>query len=177
MKISVAHPAMSEGEVRAAVDGLPEAGDYELIVRPLRYRTAPRLTAYTIFDDKTITIQVPEPFFPFGDVVVYGAKRLAARGMRFVPLSEGVTFRSRSEVVRYLYCHEWYHWFLYEVRGKGWQSETACERFALHNFRRRSVTLDDGWEALRRDGALASRRRTSPVRIASRSNRAGTRLD
>lgn len=167
MKVTVAHPAMTVEQVHAAISGLPEASGYELIVRPLRYRTAPRLTAFTVFDDRQITLQVPEPFFPFGDVVVYGAKRLPGRGMRFVPLSEGVTLRSRGEVVRYLYCHEWYHWFLYEVRGKGWQSETACERFALQNFRRRAVTLDDAWAALRR-GKTDQSRRVAAVPIARR---------
>lgn len=150
MKITSHLPAMTDADVASAIDGLPPADGYDLFVRPLRYRTQPRLTAFTVFDDRSITIQVPEPFMPFGDVVPYGAKRLAARGMKFVPLSEGVTFRARAEVVRFLYCHEWYHWFLYEIRGKGWQSETACDRFALHNYRRRSVTLDDAWAALRR---------------------------
>ena len=136
--------------MRAAVAGLPEADDYELIVRPLRYRSAPHLAAYTVFEDKTITIQIPEPFHPFGEVVQYGAKRLAAKGMKFVPLSEGVTFRSRAEVVRFLYCHEWYHWYLYEVLGKNSSAEIACDRFALNNYRRRHVTLEDAARALRR---------------------------
>lgn len=157
MKVTNLVPAMTEEQVRAALHGLPEC-DYEIIVKPLRYRTQPRLTAFTIFDDKQITLQVPEPFFPFGDVVQYGAKRLAARGMKFVPLSAGVTMGSRADVIRYLYCHEWYHWFLYEVRGKGWQSETACERFALQNHRRRSVSIDDAWAALRRGKSDAVRR-------------------
>ncbi|HEV2686231.1 MAG TPA: hypothetical protein VGW79_06305, partial [Actinomycetota bacterium] len=104
---------MDEAAVRAAIAGLPDADGYELIVQALRYRSAPHLAAYTVFDDRTITLQIPEPFHPFGEVVHYGAKRLAAKGMKFVPLSEGVTFRSRAEVARFLYCHEWYHWYLY----------------------------------------------------------------
>ena len=141
---------MSEQDVRAAIAGLPEADGYDLIVKPLRYRTAPHLAAITVFEDRTMTVQVPEPFMPFGEVVIYGAKRLAAKGMQFVSLSEGVTFRTRAEVVRFLYCHEWYHWFLYEIRRKGWLSETACDRFALRNFRRRSVSIADARAALRR---------------------------
>lgn len=147
---------MTTDEVARAIAGLPET-TYDVIVKPLRYRTEPHLQAITVFDDREITIQVPEPFLPFGDVVVYGAKRLPGDDMRFVPLSEGVSFRSRAEVVRFLYCHEWYHWFLYEVRRKGWMSETACDRFALRNFRRRHVTIDDAWAALRREREAPAR--------------------
>ena len=152
MRVTSLLPALSEQDVRDAVAGLPEASGYDLVVKPLRYRAQPHLAALTDFDARLITVQVPEPFFPFGDTVVYGAKRLAAKGIKFVPLSEGVSFRVRSEVVRFLYCHEWYHWFLYEVRKKGWLSETACDRFALRNYRRRAVTIDDAWAALRRRG-------------------------
>jgi hypothetical protein len=141
---------MSETGVRAAIAGLPDAEGYELFVRSLRYRSAPHLAAYTVFDDRTITIQVPEPFHPFGEIVTYGAKRIPAKGMKFVPLSEGVSFRSRADVVRFLYCHEWYHWFLYEKLGQRSSAETACDRFALLNYRRRAVTLDDARAALRR---------------------------
>ena len=141
---------MSVDDVRASIDGLPEAEGYELIVRPLRYRSAPHLAAYTVFEDHTITLQIPEPFWPFGEVVHYGAKRIAAKGMKFVPLSEGVTFRSRAEVARFLYCHEWYHWFLYEVMHKNSSAETACDRFALHNYPKVLVTMEDAPAAVRR---------------------------
>jgi hypothetical protein len=144
------HPTFDESRARAAIAGLPEAGDYTLVVKPLRYRTQPRLSGLTEFETRTITVQIPEPFHPFGDVVVYGSKRLAAKGMKFVPLSEGVSFRTRAEVVRFLYCHEWYHWFLWEVVGSRSFSETACDRFALLNWRRRAVTLDDARAAMRR---------------------------
>src|SRR5439155_25868347 len=150
VRINSRLPAMAVADVAAAITGLPEAGGYELFVQSLRYRRAPHLAAYTIFDDRTITIQVPEPFHPFGEIVTYGAKRIPAKGMKFVPLSEGVSFRSRAEVVRFLYCHEWYHWFLYEKMGRRSSAETACDRFALLNFRRRAVSLDDARAALRR---------------------------
>jgi hypothetical protein len=148
---------MSEQDVRAAIAGLPEAPGYHLFVRPLRYRTAPHLAAFTEFDDLAMTLQVPEPFHPFGEVVQYGAKRLAAKGMKFAPLSEGVSFRTRAEVVRFLYCHEWYHWFLHEVLHRSSGAETACDRFALRNFRRRWVSLDDAHAALRRTSAERDR--------------------
>jgi len=150
MRIRCTVPGLSERDVRRALDGLPEAVGYRLVVKPLRYRTEPRLSAVTTFDDREIILQVPEPFLPFGEIVPYGAKRMPGADLRFVPLSEGVSFRSPAEVLRFLYCHEWYHWFLYEVRGKGWSSETACDRFALRNFRRRTVTMADARAALRR---------------------------
>jgi hypothetical protein len=151
VRITSRHPHVDEQAARAAIAGLPDADGYEVIVQPLRYRSAPHLAAYTVFEDRTITLQIPEPFHPFGEIVHYGAKRIAAKGMKFVPLSEGVTFRSRAEVLRFLYCHEWYHWYLYEVLHKNSSAETACDRFALNNYRRRTVTIDDARKALRRD--------------------------
>ncbi|MFA5891981.1 MAG: hypothetical protein WDA27_13695 [Actinomycetota bacterium] len=150
MRIESKHPELTVADVRRALAGLPDAEGYEVIVKPLRYRTAPHLAAFTVFEDHSITLQVPEPFMPFGEVVHFGAKRVPGKGMKFVPLSEGLTFRSRSEVLRFLYCHEWYHWFLYEVLGKKSMAEIACDRFALRNFRRRHVTIDDARAALRR---------------------------
>ena len=150
MKIRSRHEGLSAERTRGFLKGLPDADGYEIIIRPLRYRTRPHLAAYTEFDAKTITIQVPEPFLPFGEIVQYGAKRIAGKGMRFVWLSEGLTFRTQREVVRFLYCHEWYHWYLKEVLGQRSAAETACDRFALRNYRRRAVTLDDAQAALRR---------------------------
>jgi hypothetical protein len=150
VKVRSRHPEIDVERLRAFLAGLPEAEGYEVIVRPLRYRTRPHLAAYTEFDERRITIQVPEPFLPFGEIVQYGAKRVAGKGMRFVWLSEGLTFRTQREVVRFLYCHEWYHWFLKEELGQKSAAETACDRFALLNYRRRVVTKDDARAALRR---------------------------
>ena len=52
-----------------------EATGYRIHVKPLRYRERPHLSAWTDFSEHSITLQVPEPFFPFGEVVPYGAKR------------------------------------------------------------------------------------------------------
>lgn len=171
MRISSTVAGFGEDAVRDALMGLPEATGYEVLVKPLRYRTEPHLSAVTVFDDRTITLRVPEPFLPFGEIVPYGAKRMPGEAMRFVPLSEGVSFRTRAEVVRFLYCHEWFHWFLYEVRGKGWSSETACDRFALRNFRRRIVSMADARAALRRAPA-----RTTQPRRARAAKRPGQRV-
>jgi hypothetical protein len=46
-------------------------------------------------------------------------------------------------VLRFLYCHEWMHWYLREVLGRKSAAETACDRFALRNYRRPVVTIDD----------------------------------
>jgi hypothetical protein len=136
--------------VRAFLNGLPGAQGYEVLVKPLRYRTRPHLAAWTEFDERRITLQVPQPFLPFGEIVHHGAKRLRGRGMRFVWLSEGVTFRTPREVLRFLYLHEWMHWYLKERLGRKSAAETACDRFALRNYRRRRVTLSDADAALRR---------------------------
>jgi len=150
VKLRSSHPDIAVERVRAFLKGLPDAEGYEIVVRPLRYRTRPHLAAYTEFDERRITIQVPEPFLPFGEIVQYGAKRIAGKGIRFVWLSEGLTFRTQREVVRFLYCHEWYHYFLKEELGQKSAAETACDRFALHNYRRRNVTAADARAALRR---------------------------
>jgi hypothetical protein len=142
-------PELTTDDVRRILSGLPEASDYAIHVKYLRYRQKPHLSAWTEFDRRTITIQVPEPFLPFGEVVPYGAKRRPGNRIRFVWLTEGVTFRTRREVVRFLYCHEWMHWYLRERLGRKSAAETTCDRFALRNYRRRVVTEGDAKEALR----------------------------
>ncbi len=137
--------------------GLPDAPGYAVHVKYLRYRQKPHLSAWTDFTERSITLQVPEPFLPFGEVVPYGARRRAGKGIRFVWLTEGVTFSTRREVLRFLYCHEWMHWYLRERLGRRSAAETACDRFALRNYRRRAVTEEDAQEALRRRAAAGDR--------------------
>lgn len=142
-------PGLGPEGVRAALAGLPEAKGYDLLVRPLRYRTRPHLAAVTDFTARGITIQIPEPFLPFGEVVPYAARRVAAKGLRFVWLSEGVTFTRPRQVLRFLYLHEWLHWYQRERLGRRGAAETACDRFALRNYRRRAVGEEDALAALR----------------------------
>ena len=151
MHVTSTIPEIPPPEVLADVEGLPPAEGYGLHVKYLRYRERPHLSAWTDFDARAITIQVPEPFFPFGEVVPYAARRRPGRGkMRFIWLTEGITFHTPREVIRFLYCHEWMHWYLRERLGRRSSAETACDRFALRNYRRASVTEHDAQEALRR---------------------------
>jgi hypothetical protein len=143
---------MTAAAVRRALAGLPRT-DYEVVVKPLHYRTAPHLAALCDFDGHTITLQVPKPFHAFEEDVFFGARRKRGRQMHFSWLSERVAFRSRRDVLRFLYCHEWMHWYLHEELKKGSSAETACDRFALRNFRRPRVTTPDA------DLALSRRRR------------------
>ena len=136
-------------QARRALEGLPRS-DYEVVIRPLRYRFGPHLAARCEFDERRIVLQVPIPFRAFKEPVIYAARRKRGAGMRFAWASETVLFRSRRDVLRFLYCHEWMHWYLHEVLGKGAGAETACDRFALRNFRRRYVTTDDADAALKR---------------------------
>jgi hypothetical protein len=87
---------------------------------------------------------------PFGEIVPYAARRRPGKGLRFVWLSEGVTFRTPRDVLRFLYLHEWMHWYLRETLGRRSAAETACDRFALRNYLRRSVGAERADEALRR---------------------------
>jgi hypothetical protein len=148
VKIASELPELPAGQVRQMLAGLPAADGYRVLVKPLRYREKPHLSAWTDFDERLIVLQMPEPFFAFGEVVPYAAKRRPGKGMRFIWLTEGVTFRTPRQVLRFLYCHEFMHWYLKERRGKKSAAETACDRFALANYRRRAVTEDDAEEAL-----------------------------
>jgi hypothetical protein len=139
----------STAQAKRALEGLPRC-DYDIVVRPLRYRSAPHLAARCEFEERRIVLQVPIPFKPFREPVIYAARRKRGEGMRFAWASETVHFGGRRDVLRFLYCHEWLHWYLYEVLGKGSSAETACDRFALRNFRRRYVTTDDADAALKR---------------------------
>ena len=119
--------------VRTMLAGLPEAEGFDILVKPLRYREKPHLAAMTDFLERSITLQVPEPFYAFGEVVAYGAKRRPGRSIRFIWLTEGVTFQRPREVLRFLYLHEWMHWYLHVHHGRGNSAETTCDRFALAN--------------------------------------------
>ncbi|HEX3508632.1 MAG TPA: hypothetical protein VHW94_09605 [Candidatus Dormibacteraeota bacterium] len=140
----------SDVDARRTLEGLPRAGDYEVVVKPLRYRTRPHLAARCEFEEHRIVLQVPIPFKPFKEPVIFAARRKRGPGLRFAWASETVSFRLRREVLRFLYCHEWMHWYLYEALGRRASAETACDRFALRNFRRPQVTTADADLALKR---------------------------
>jgi hypothetical protein len=150
MRIRSTYDGLSVDRIKRALSGLPDARRYAVDVRPLRYRQRPHLSAWTDFAERTITLQVPEPFLPFGEIVPFGAKRRPGKGLKFIWLTEGVTFRTEREVLRFLYLHEWMHWYLREELGRRSAAETACDRFALRNYRRRTVTEDDAQAALSR---------------------------
>src|ERR1051325_10860573 len=141
-------PGFKVADVRRALAGLPPPGDYRVVIKPLRYRTRPSLSGLCDFDLGRIILRVPEPFRPFDELVYFNARRKPGAGMHFSWVAEKVRFRTRRDVLRFLYCHEWLHWYLREVQGRRAGAETACDRFALRNFRRRRVTVDDALEAL-----------------------------
>ena len=169
MAIRSALPGYSTAEAKRALEGLPRC-DYEVVIKPLRYRWGPHLAARCEFEERRIILQVPIPFRAFKESVSYAARRKCGHGMRFAWASETVEFRSRRDVLRFLYCHEWLHWYLHEVLGRGSSAETACDRFALRNFRRHYVTTDDADAALRR-----RRLRARASGREGRSNRSGHR--
>ncbi|HSS94790.1 MAG TPA: hypothetical protein VLR46_12505 [Candidatus Dormibacteraeota bacterium] len=148
---------LTNAEARSVLAGLPRAGDYEVVVKPLRYRSAPHLAARCEFEERRIVLQVPVPFRAFTEPVIYAARRKRGAGLRFAWASEKVSFRQRREVLRFLYCHEWMHWYLHEQLGKKSAAETACDRFALRNFRRPRVSTGDADAALRRRPRRAPR--------------------
>jgi hypothetical protein len=135
-------------DARRALAGLPSPGDYRVVIKPLHYRTRPSLSGLCEFDLGRISLRVPEPFRPFEELVYFNARRKPGAGMRFAWVAEKVRFRTRRDVLRFVYCHEWLHWYLREVQGRRSGAETACDRFALRNFRRRQVAVADAVEAL-----------------------------
>ena len=165
MQITSEVPELPPATVAQMLRGLPGADGYTVCVKYLRYRERPHLSAWTIFDDHSITLQVPEPFLPFGEIVPYAAKRRPGNGkMRFIWLTEGLTFRTPREVLRFLYCHEWMHWPAPGSSRDDGSGETTCDRFALCNYERDVVTVEDA------DRSLRWRRAQEPPPRRSRSS-------
>lgn len=140
MRIVSTIPEFPRKRLRRILAGLPRATGYRLDVKPLRYRTSPHLAGLCDYETRVITVQLPEPFRPFRAQIPYRAKRLKVRGARgnafkFRWFSRNILFRTKTEVIRFLYCHEYYHYYLYEVLGRKGSAETACDRFALQHFR------------------------------------------
>jgi hypothetical protein len=140
---------LTVSDVRRSLSGLPTPGDYRLVIKPLRYRTRPHLAGLCEFDVGRIIVRVPEPFRAFDELVYVRARRKPGAEMRFAWLAEKVRFRTRRDVLRFVYLHEWLHWYLREMQGRRSGAETACDRFALRNFRRRHVTVQDASVAIR----------------------------
>jgi len=147
--------------VRRWLQDLPPAGEYAVSARPLRYRTAPHLGAFCWYDDRLIELQVPVPFKAWDERVYHRAHRKPGRRLAFRWESRRIHFRTRRDVVRFLYCHEFYHWYLREVRGGKAAAETACDRFALAYFRARNRDAD--WTSVLPGYAPLSRRPLKPA--------------
>ncbi len=124
----------SPDRVRRAIKDLPVARGYNVVVKPLSYRKRPHVRAFCEFDERQITILVPMPFQPFCEDVPYRAKRLRGKGLKFKWYCHRVYFERPQELIRYLYLHEYYHWYLREVLGRKSAAETACDRFALQQL-------------------------------------------
>jgi ubiquinone/menaquinone biosynthesis C-methylase UbiE len=138
MRISVEDLARwTPARVASVLHGLPAAVGYDVVVKPLRWRKRPHVQALCEFDRHRIVIQVPLPFLPFSEDVPYRAKRIR-RGRRwhFRWYWRRLHFDRPDELIRYLYLHEYYHWYLREVRGRRAMAETACDRFALQQLGR-----------------------------------------
>src|SRR5256885_16318766 len=87
-------------------------------------------------------LQVPEPFGGGEGKVYAGPRRKPGRRIAFQWFSRTIRFRTRREVLRFLYCHEFYPRYLREVRGGKAADETACDRVALAYFRARNRGAD-----------------------------------
>lgn len=141
MRIQSTLEGFPPARLRALLADLPAAKGYRLIVKPLRYRTGPHLQGLCDYDARAITVQVPVPFRAFRQRIPYRAMRIRSRAARgelaFRWFYRDVLFRTKTEVIRFLYCHEYYHYYLRVVLGRKGAAETACDRYALAWFRRR----------------------------------------
>lgn len=135
-------PGVDANTLRRWLIDLPAPPGYALRARPLRYRQAPHLAAFCWYDDRLIELQVPQPFRAWDEKVYYRARRRPGKRLSFQWYSTSIRFRTRREVLRFLYCHEFFHWYLREVRGGKAAAETACDRFALAHFRSRHAGVD-----------------------------------
>src|SRR4030081_3159766 len=126
MAVRSTRPTPSPAKIREILRGLPTATGYTTTLKPLRYRTRPHLQAFTYWDHPEIVIQVPEPFYPFKELVDLGSLGMP-----------NVLFRTRRDVIRFLYLHEICHWWLYLTHGWGSSAEIQCDRYAFANYRRR----------------------------------------
>ena len=142
MTIDSELPDLPPSRIQSILSDLPTDSGYRLEVKPLRYRTRPHLQALCDWTNKVITVQVPLPFRPFRERVPYRAQRIRTRagyrnGFAFRWFYRDILFRTRTDVIRFLYCHEYYHYYLHDVLGRKGAAETACDRFALAHFRQR----------------------------------------
>jgi hypothetical protein len=135
-------PGIDAARLRSWFADLPPATGFVIQVRLLRYRTAPHLAAACWYEDQLIDLQVPEPFFAWDERVYYRARRKPGATIAFRWYARIIRFRTRREVLRFLYCHEFYHWYLHEVLHRKAAAETACDRFALAHFRGRNQGVD-----------------------------------
>ncbi len=115
-------PTHPPAKIREILRGLPSATGYRVTVAPLRYRTSPHLQAFTFWEEPEMLIQVPEPFRPFRELVDLGTVGK--------PL---VHFPTRRDVIRFLYLHEFCHWWNYLTYGWGGAAEIMCDRYAYAN--------------------------------------------
>ena len=131
-------PGWTPARVKRLLRDLPIASGYELVVKPVWYRKRPHVQAFCEFDAKRITVHVPLPWRPFTERIPYRAKALRSgrrrKRFRFRWYSKYLRFDRPAELIRYLYLHEYYHWYLREVLGRASGAETACDRFALQRL-------------------------------------------
>src|SRR5438105_15678161 len=95
---------LTTAEARRVLDGLPRC-DYDILVKPLRYRWGPHLAARCEFDERRIVLQVPIPFRAFKEPVIYAARRKRGEGTRFASASETVRVRRKRDGLPFLQSH------------------------------------------------------------------------
>ena len=88
-----------------------------------------------------------------------------------------VLFPTRRDVIRFLYLHEFCHWWLYLTHGWGAAAEIACDRYAYANYHRRALVRPPATRASASRIANSSVVSSTgmPATVTSRRGRSTTR--
>jgi len=67
-------------------------------------------------------------------------------------------------VIRFLYLHEFCHWWLYLTHGWGTSAEVLCDTYAYDNFRKRGPVAPPMWRRPRERLILKAPKRAARQR-------------
>ena len=147
-RITTTAHGLTPERVRHALSGLPRADGYALHVKPLALPATPspvgldRLRrAHDHAAGARAVLPVRRDRALRRETATVGPQGWPAK---FIWLTEGVTFRTPREVLRFLYCHEWMHVYGTSARGSAEsvkQHATASRCRTTAGGRSRSRTL------------------------------------
>ena len=67
-------------------------------------------------------------------------------------------------MIRFLYLHEFCHWWLYLTHGWGTSAEILCDTYAFDNFRKLGPVAPPAWRRPRERALLVTPKRAARQR-------------